>query len=98
MGLLDNVTEVFDLAHQDRYGKASVDRISRRLVGAALVHRDLVRIAVTSHCLVEEVLRRSHIGPGREQEIGGFTMPVDSTVQVFPFALDLNVRLVHAPT
>lgn len=95
--LFDSVVEVFDLAHQDRHIAAGVDRIDRRLVGATLVHRDLVRIAVRSHGLVEEALRRSHVALCRQQEIDGLALLVDGAVEVFPDALDLDVRLVHAP-
>ena len=59
MVLLDNVVELFNLADKDRHGAAGVDGIHGRLVGAALVHRDFVWIAVRSHGLVEEALRRS---------------------------------------
>ena len=77
MILLDDVVEVFNLAHQDRHIAAGVDRIDRRLVGAALVHCDLVRIAICSHGLVEEALRR-------QQEVDGLALLVDSAVEVFP--------------
>ena len=48
MALLDDVGEVFESAHRDRHGAPGPDRIDRVLVCAALVHRDLVRIAVRS--------------------------------------------------
>ena len=97
MILLDDVVEVFNLAHQDQHFAVGVDRIDRRLVGAALVHRDLVRIAVCSHGLVEEALRCGHIGLSREQEVDGFSLLVDGTVKVLPDALDVDVGLIHAP-
>ena len=34
---------------------------------------------------------------GREQEVDGFALLVDGAVQVFPDALDLDVRLIHSP-
>ena len=92
--LLDDVAEVFNLAHQDWHVAASVDRIDRRLVGAALVYRDLVRIAVRSHGLIEEALRRVHVAFRRQQEVDGLAMLVDCAVEVFPDALDLDVRLI----
>ena len=97
MILLDDVVEVFTLAHQDWYVAPGVDRIDRRLVGAALVHRDLVRIAVRSHCLVEEALCCGHVALGREQEVDGLSLLIDGAVQVFPDAFDLDVGLIHAP-
>ena len=33
----------------------------------------------------------------REQEVNGLAVLVDGAVEVFPGALDLDVRLVHAP-
>ena len=61
MVLLDDVVEVFDLAHQNGHVAGGVDRIDRRLVSAALVHRDLIRIAVRFHGLVDEALGRSRV-------------------------------------
>ena len=34
----------------------------------------------------------------REQEVDRLTVPINRTVEVFPLALDLDVRLVHPPT
>ena len=97
MVLFDDVVEVFDLVHHDRHVAAGVDRIDRRLVGAALVHRDLVRLAVRSHGLVEEALCCDHVALGREQEVDGLSFLIDGAVQVFPDAFDLDVGLIHAP-
>ena len=97
MILLDDVVEVFTLAHQDWYVAPGVDRIDRRLVGAALVHRDLARIAVRSHGLVEEALRRGHVALRRQQEVDGLALLVDSAVEILPDALDFDVCLIHAP-
>jgi hypothetical protein len=36
MVLLDSVVEVFNFAHQDRYGTASADRVNRRLVASKM--------------------------------------------------------------
>jgi hypothetical protein len=95
--LLDNVVQILNLAHQDRHVAAGVDRIHGRLVSAALVHRDLVWIAVHSHGLVEEALRSSYVALRRQQEIDGFALLVDGAVEVFPGTLDRDVRLIHAP-
>lgn len=97
MVLFDDVVEVLDLAHHDLHVAAGVDRIDRRLVGPALVHRDLVRIAVRSYGPVEEALRCGYIALGCEQEVDGFALLVDGAVQVFPDALDLDVHLIHSP-
>jgi hypothetical protein len=97
MVLLDNVVEVFNLAHKDRYVAAGVDGIDHRLVGRALVHRDLVWIAVRSHSLAKEALRRGLVPLRRQQEVDGFGVLVDGAVEVFPDALDFDVGLIHAP-
>jgi hypothetical protein len=97
MVLLDNVVEVFNLAYKDLHSEAGVDRIHGRLVGTAFVHRDFVWMAIQSHGLVEEALRRNHVPLCRQQEVDGLAMLVDGAVEVFPDALDLYVRLIHAP-
>ena len=97
MVLLDNVVEVFNLADKDRHGAVGVDLVRGRLVGATLVHRDFVWIAVRFHGLVEEALRRSHVPLRRQQEVDGLAMLVGGAVEVFPEALDVDIRLVHAP-
>ena len=95
--LLDDVVEVFDLTHQNPDVAAGVDRIDSSLVGAALVHRDLVRITARCHGFVEEALHRGHVALRRQQEVDGLALLVDGAVEVFPDVLDLDVRLVHAP-
>ena len=69
MILLDDVVEVRNLAHQNRYVSPGVDRIDRGLVGTALVHRDLVRSAVRFHGLVEEAFRCRRVPLCRQQEV-----------------------------
>jgi hypothetical protein len=98
MVLLDNVVEVFKLTHKNRRIAAGVERIDARLIGPALFDPDLVRIAVRSHGLVEEALRRGHVALGRQEKVDGLSLLVDSAVEVFPDALDLDVRLIHALT
>jgi hypothetical protein len=99
MVLLDDGVEIFDLAHQDRHGAAGVDRIDRRLLRAALVHRDLVQMPVRSQGVVEEALRRSHVALRRQQEIDGLALLVDGAVEVFPDVLYLDVYAsCHRPS
>jgi hypothetical protein len=96
MVLLDDIVEVLDPAYQNRLVTAGIDRINGCLVCAALVHRDFVGLAIRSHGLAEEALRRSHVALCRQQEIDGFTLLVDRTIQVFPHTVDLDVRFIHA--
>ena len=58
---------------------------------------DLLGIAVRSHGLLEEALRRSHVALRRQQEVDGFALLVDSAVAVFSDALDLDACFIHAP-
>ena len=90
--LLDDIVEVLDLANDDRLVATGVDRIDGCLVGAALVHCDLVRDTVGSHGPVEEALSCHHVALGRQQEVNCLAQLVDSTVEVFPDAFDLDVR------
>ena len=99
--LLDDVVEVLDLAHDDRNVTVSIDRIDGRLVGAALIQRDLVRSCRACRSLsspVEDAFRRSHVALCGEQEVDSFSVLVDSAVKIFPDALDLNVCLTRPPT
>ena len=75
--------------NHNRHVAAGVDRIDRRLVGAALGHCDLVWTAICSHGLVEEAFRRGHVELRRQQEVDGLALLVDSAVEVFPDALTL---------
>ena len=47
--LFDDVVEVFDVTYHDRHVTSGVDGINSRLVGAALVHRDLLGLAIHLH-------------------------------------------------
>jgi len=97
MVLPDNVVKVFNLVCIERPIEAGVDSINGRLVGPALVDRDLVQIVVCSNGRVEEALRRSHVSLGRQQEVDGLALRVDGAIEVFPDALDLDLGLIHAP-
>lgn len=97
MVLLNNIVEVFHLAYRDQQDTTRVDVVDCRLVSAALVHGDLVRHAARGHCLVEEAPCCSHVALGRKQKVYSLALLVDDPVEVFPRALDLNVRLVHTP-
>ena len=81
MVLLDDIVEVFDLAHIDRPFPVFIDRIDGRLVGAALVHRDFFRHAVGLHGLVKKAhgQKRAWLPPcrtGRQQKIDRFEQPL----------------------
>jgi len=81
--LLDNVVEVFNLAHRDRHVAAGIDRIPSRLVSAALVHRDFVWIAVYSNGLVEEAHAASMSRCAVSRKFNGLALLVDGAVEVF---------------
>ena len=71
MVLLKDVFEELNLDDKERHVVAGADCIHGRVVGSAFVHRDFVLIAVRSHCLVEEALRRGHVALVRQQEVEG---------------------------
>jgi hypothetical protein len=66
-------------------------------VGAALVDRDLVRQAMLPNGFPEKAQSGLLVAVGRQQEVNGLAIPVDSTIEVFPLALDLDVGFVCSP-
>jgi hypothetical protein len=52
---------------------------------------------VLSDGFLEEAQSGLLVSVGRQQEVDGLTVPVDSAVEISPLALDLDVRLVHPP-
>jgi hypothetical protein len=47
--------------------------------------------------LGEELPCRGHVSVFREHQIGQFTIPINSSIQVMPFAAHFQVRFVHVP-
>lgn len=84
MVLLDDVVEVFDLTDHDLLFQAIVEIIDRRLVGAALVHCDLLGLTMQAHGLVEKAPGRCLVALGRQQVVDRAAVLVHCAVQVFP--------------
>jgi hypothetical protein len=96
--LLDNVVEVFDLPNPDRYVAFLVQLLQRCLVGAALVHRYLVRHSVVPYGLLEEAPSGGCITLGSQQEVDRLALLVDRSIQILPGAVAPDVCLIHPPT
>src|SRR6185312_633107 len=97
MILLNNVVEVFDLADLDIRIMLLVIAFDRRGVGAALVDRDLLGLAMTADRLAQKAQRRPAVAFGRQQKVNRVAGLVDGSVQVFPLALDPHICFVQPP-
>src|SRR5277367_3498280 len=95
---LDGVVEVFALPHLDVSLVLGVVAVDGRSVGAALVDRDLLGFAVLTDRALQKATRRRPISASREQKVHRVTIAINGTVQIFPFAADLDAGLVHGPT
>ena len=74
-----------------------MDLIPGRLVGAALVHRDLLGNAVGLHGFVKKAQGCGLVTPGRQQKVNRLAFFIHSTVEIFAGAFDFDVTFVHAP-
>ena len=63
--------DLLHLPHNDRHFKSHIDLTHGRLVGAALVHRDLLRNAVGLHGFVKEANGCGLVTLGRQQSVSG---------------------------
>ena len=89
---------VFDLSNDDRRLASAIDLIPGRLVGAALVHGDLLGNTVSLHGFVKKrrAAALSRLAVRRKTTV----LPSLSTARqrYFRGAFDLDVRFIHAPT
>jgi hypothetical protein len=92
--LFDNVVEVFDLPNRNWDFAFLVQLLQRCVVGAALVHRDLVRHSIVPHGFLEEAPGGVGITLGGQQEIDRLTLLVDCPIQILPGAVDFDVGLI----
>ena len=97
MVLLHDVVEVLHLPHDDWRGACAIDPLHGRLVGAALVHRDLLGNTAGLHGFIKKAQGCGFVALGRQQEVERFAFLVYRTVEVSPGTLELDVSLVHAP-
>jgi hypothetical protein len=68
-----------------------------RGIGATLIDGHFERKAVLAHGFLEKAQSGLFVAVSREQEVDGLASLVDSTVEIHPLALDLDVRLVCSP-
>ena len=69
MILLDDVVEVLHLPNNDRSSAAGIDLINRCLVGAALVHGDLLGYIVGLHGFVKKAHGRCLVALGGKKKV-----------------------------
>ena len=74
---------------------AGIDPVNRRPLSAALIHHYFARRTVTHNRFVEAALSCGYVALGCQQEVDGFTPLVDSEVEIFQDAFDLDVRFIH---
>lgn len=87
----------YNLAHKDRHVAGGVDLLDRSLVGAALVHRDLVQIPIRFDGLFEKAFRLGDVALCCQLEANGLALLVDSGLEESSYVHDLDVRLIHSP-
>jgi hypothetical protein len=97
MILLHDVVEILDLADDDLNFSSVIDLVDHRLVRTAFVHRDFFRIADFLYCLVEKPFGGIFVPLCRQEKIDRVAFLVDSAVQIFPDAFDLDSRFIHPP-
>src|SRR6266568_4687072 len=99
MILLDDIVEIFDLADFNRGAMLLVVALDRRFVGRAAIDRDLLgHTAMTANGFDQKLLGGVLVSLLGEEKIDRLAMLVHRTVQIFPLAPHLDVRLVHPPT
>lgn len=102
MVMLNDVVEVFDLDNLDQPEPAveqqqPVHMLQSGKVGAALVYDNFLRPAIIAYSESKEGTGCSLVTMLRQHEIKDSAMFINRSVEIGPFALDLDVRLVHSP-
>ena len=97
MVLLDEVVEVFVLAHQDVDAGIHLDAFNGRRIGAALVDGYLFGHAVKVDGALQKAPRRCPVSLGREKKVHRIAGAVNRPVNLLPLASDFDVGLIHPP-
>ena len=102
MVLLNDIVEIFGLYDADsptntRKFEDDIEALQTRKIGAALVDNNALRDTVGANSTLEEPTGSGRVAVLREHEIKRLSVSVDRAVQVSPFALNLDVCLIHAP-
>ena len=95
--LLNDVVEVFVLAHQDVDAGISLDAFNGRRIGAAVVDGDLLGHAVQVDGTLQKAPRCCLISLGREKKVHRIAGAVNRPVKALSIACGFDVRLIHPP-
>jgi hypothetical protein len=93
--MFDKVVEVFHLPNRDRHFALLIQMPQRCLIGAAFVHRYLIRHSAVPDFLLEEAPGGGCIALGSQQKIDRLALLVDGSIQILPGAVDLDIRFIH---
>ena len=95
MILFHPIIQVLDLTDLNSGTRLLLECIQGRGVGTTLIDRDFVRKTVRPYRLFEKAPGGFLITMRREQEVDRLAVPIDRAVEVFPLALDLDVRFIR---
>src|SRR4051812_45713551 len=98
MVLFDHVVEILTLTDGDGGAMLLVVALDRRFVGPTPVDRDLLRYAMATDRLGQKAFRGLLVALLREEKVNCLACFIHGAIEIAPFALHLNVGLVHAPT
>jgi len=98
MILFDNIIQVLALANLDTFVFVTVVLFDRCSVGTTFINIDETRFSVSTDGFGQKASHRLRVTLGRQQKIYSVAVLVDSTVKIFPCALNLHVGLVQPPT
>src|SRR2546428_98698 len=98
MILLHNIVEILHLADGDRGTVLLVVALDGRFMGRATINGDLLRHAVAADRLGQEAFGGLLVALLGEEKVNRLAHFIDSTIEIAPLALDLDVGLVHPPT
>ena len=97
MVLLDDVVQVFALAHNNVGASGSLDTFNGGRVRAALVDRDLLWHVVQVDCALQKPPGCRQIAFGSEEEVDRVARAVNSALEIFPVARHQDAGFVHTP-
>ena len=93
MVLLDEVVEIFGLADLDRRFTISIDRFERGEIGTAFVDGHRLGYPILGDRFFKVPPGCSLVTMGAQQEVDGVAVLVHGAVEIFPVALDADVRV-----
>ena len=96
--VLNDIVEILCLTQRDGQTAVILDAEDSGRVGTALVDGDFIRRVVQANGAFEKRPRYSMISLGAQQEVNRVATFINSPVELFPLAGNLDVRFVHART